>query len=966
MAELTYKSAGVGVREIDLSAPTSASPTGTPAGVIGTADRGAAFVPVVVGNYKEFVTKFGSSISERMGPIAMYQWLKNAGSGLYIKVLGVGDAKKRVLSGINSGKVQNAGFVVGAEQVQSNGLFGSNPNAYDSTDIGLGRTHFLGCFMSESAGSTILSEAGLQNSVTAAPILRAVVLTPSGVSLALSSVSTPNDLPSTAAPAQAYGYITGTVDLSSSKQQFVLLLSGHIGSTSYPNIITASFDTAAPNYFGNIFNTDATKIESAGHYMLASWDVHPALAVVTGSGIVPVGSSAEEIAFVCVGAASHNSGSTTVPNFEGFEDRFQTAKSPWIVSQLFGGETMDLFRVHALDDGAWANTKVKISIRNLTPSSDPTSEYGTFDLFVRDFADSDDNQVVLESFVGMSLNPSSQNYFARIIGDTHVYYDFDRESGSQKLTVDGLYPNRSTYIRVEIADSVQSSEVPATALPCGFRGYGHIASYGPGILETDGFSALEDIKQPPVPFRKTLAQGTGAAARVAPYLHWGVQYEKNDSITEPNKNNYADSNAKSNSVYFATYHLDFKNPWMADSIAADSFNKNLFSIENIQVVTGTNGLPDPNKWHLASYSRDGSLGASYSRFLQISDLDDLGSRKYIKFTLGLQGGFDGVNIFDEEKSSLSDLAAHREISDSIGQGGPLGPTVAAYRKAIDVMAEKTDVDAQLITIPGIRSPGVTDYALDAVENRFDALYIMDVQEIAVDGTVITGSDVVPSVSLTASTFKNRQLDSSFGAAYYPDVVIPNPSTGIEVVAPPSVAVLGAFAQNDKIAYPWFAPAGFTRGALGDVIETQTKLNRDNMDALYSSNVNPIATIPGSTSPIINGQKTLLNRTSALDRVNVRRLLIEIRRRVRNAANQILFEPNRETTLARFSALVEPILKQIQAQSGVDRYLVKIDTTTTTQADVENNTIRGKIFVQPTKSIEFVSLDFVVTNAGATI
>lgn len=962
MAELTYKSAGVGVREIDLSAPTQASPTGTPAGVIGTADRGPAFVPVVVGNYKEFVTKFGNSISERMGPIAMYQWLKNAGSGLYIRVLGAGDAKKRTLSGINAGKVQNAGFVAGAELVQPDGLFGANPKAYNTTGIGFGRTHFLGCFMSESAGSTFLSEAGLQSGITAAPILRAVVLTPSGVSLSLAASSTPNDLPTTSAPALAYGYITGTVDLSSSKQQFILLLSGHIGSTSYPNSITASFDPAAPNYFGNIFNTDATKIESAGHYMLAGWDVHPALAKVTGSGVTPT----NEIAFVCVGAASHNSGSTTIPNFEGFEDRFQVAKSPWVVSQLFGGETVDLFRVHSLDDGAWANTKVKVSIRNLTPSSDPTSEYGTFDLFVRDFADSDDNQIVLESFVGMSLNPASENYFVRVIGDTHVYYDFDRDTGSQKLSVDGLYPNRSSYIRVEPADSVQVGETPATALPCGFKGYGHIISYGSGILETGGFGSLDDIKQPPVPFRKTLAQGTGASARVAPYLHWGVQYEKNDSLTEPNKNNYADANAKSNSVYFATYHTDFLNPWRANSALADSFNNNLFSIENIQVITGTNGLPDPNKWHSAAYSRDGNLGASYSRFLQISDLEDLGSRKYIKFTFGLQGGFDGINIFDDEKSTLSDLAAHREISDSIGQGGPLGPTVAAYRKAIDVMAEKTDVDAQLVAIPGLRSPGVTDYALDAVENRFDALYIMDLQEIDISGAVITGSNVTPSVTLTASTFKNRQLDSSFGAAYYPDVVVPNPSTGIEVVAPPSVAVLGAFAQNDKIAYPWFAPAGFTRGALGDVLETQTKLNRDNMDTLYSSNVNPIATIPGSPSPIINGQKTLLNRSSALDRVNVRRLLIEIRRRVRNAANQILFEPNRETTLARFSALVEPILKQIQAQSGVDRYLVKIDTTTTTQADVENNTIRGKIFVQPTKSIEFVSLDFVVTNAGATI
>jgi phage tail sheath protein FI len=210
------------------------------------------------------------------------------------------------------------------------------------------------------------------------------------------------------------------------------------------------------------------------------------------------------------------------------------------------------------------------------------------------------------------------------------------------------------------------------------------------------------------------------------------------------------------------------------------------------------------------------------------------------------------------------------------------------------------------------------------------------------------------------------MDTSFAAAYYPDLVMTDPGSGANLVVPPSVSVLGAFALNDKVAYPWFAPAGFTRGALSDVIEAQVKLNRVNMDTLYSSNINPVTTIPGSVSPVIYGQKTMLARQSALDRVNVRRLLIEIRRRVRTVANTILFEPNRESTLARFSSLVDPILKQIQAQSGVDRYKVKIDTTTTTQADVENNTIRGKIFVQPTRSIEFVSLDFVVTNAGAMI
>ncbi len=118
--------------------------------------------------------------------------------------------------------------------------------------------------------------------------------------------------------------------------------------------------------------------------------------------------------------------------------------------------------------------------------------------------------------------------------------------------------------------------------------------------------------------------------------------------------------------------------------------------------------------------------------------------------------------------------------------------------------------------------------------------------------------------------------------------------------------------------------------------------------------------------VVFGQKTLLQAQSALDRVNVRRLLIDIRRKVRNVANTILFEPNRDTTLERFSSAVEPILARVKQQQGVKRYKVIIDTTTTTQQDVENNIIRGKIFLQPTKSIEFISLDFVVTNSGAEI
>jgi phage tail sheath protein FI len=170
------------------------------------------------------------------------------------------------------------------------------------------------------------------------------------------------------------------------------------------------------------------------------------------------------------------------------------------------------------------------------------------------------------------------------------------------------------------------------------------------------------------------------------------------------------------------------------------------------------------------------------------------------------------------------------------------------------------------------------------------------------------------------------------------------------------------ALNDAIGHPWFAPAGFSRGALQSALYPTVELLQANRDALYSADVNPIiGDVQANSGVTVFGQKTLLAAQSALDRVNVRRLLIDIRRKVRDVARTFLFEPNQASTIASFEARVQPILAAVQSQGGLDRFKVKIDASTTTQADIENNTIRGKIFLQPTKSIEFVSLDFVVSN-----
>jgi hypothetical protein len=152
--------------------------------------------------------------------------------------------------------------------------------------------------------------------------------------------------------------------------------------------------------------------------------------------------------------------------------------------------------------------------------------------------------------------------------------------------------------------------------------------------------------------------------------------------------------------------------------------------------------------------------------------------------------------------------------------------------------------------------------------------------------------------------------------------------------------------------------------LPTVVDSSVALSQDDLDSLYDASINPIVAFPG-TGFVVWGQKTLLQAASSLDRINVRRLLIFLRRQVRQVANSLLFEPNTQATLDKFNALVNPILQRIQSGGGVDRYKVQIDTSTTTQADIENNTIRGKIYVQPTRTAEFISIDFVVTGRSAT-
>ena len=1019
MSELTFQSAGVSAREIDLTGPTDVKPSGVPAAVIGTANRGPAFVPVTVATTPDFYSKFGETDASKFGPIAVTEWLRNAQSATYLRVLGVGTGLKRAATGDNLGRVASAGFVVGSQQPTEDGNFGVNPYANDTGAGGNGpegRTYFLGCFMSESNGSTIFSDAGIQSTAAAhpgakaRPIIRGVLLAPSGVVLTLSGARTNNSNTPLAATfgSVPLGWMTGTVNLGSARgyADFVLLLNGHKGTDpDYPRIKSASFDPVSPSYFPKVFNRDPLKIQEAGHFLYASYDIYSQLAAVTGSGAVgdnhttwlaPDSGIEESVAFIVTGSRPRNEGSSTVPNFENFQDRFKTAASPSVISQAFGAGALDLFRVTALDDGQLAsaakdsvklaNNRYKISIQNIAKSDSEVDKYGTFDLVVRDFYDTDDEPRLLEEFRGLNLNPKSDNFVIRRIGDLNTYYNFDVAESDQRLVVAGIYPNVSNYIRVSMSETLQAGEVPSTALPVGFRGPFHLVTSGSGIIQTvpaSGSMSPADwyntVVQPPAPLRSNLTIGASTTKRLNSALHWGTQFERQTDATQPNKSDLPNDTVASFTRYFPDFQTSNRNVVVGENagtadvtgtiLDCDRFNNNIFTLERVQVKTGSNTKADSTTVEDWSYKRAGGIVANSANKTRawsiVTDFAIVGQKRLRKFSFFVQNGFDGVDLRDKNTLQLDNKAVKDEMTFP-ARGQSSGPTVKAYKKALQVVGSTADVEIQLLAIPGIRHAVISNDAITTVEDRFDAMYIMDIEERNDLNFVITSSADQPNVENTVNSFTSRALNTSFAAAYFPDVVLPDPVKGTLIQVPPSVAVLGAFSLNDKIGHPWFAPAGFTRGSLRNVSQASVTLKRENLDQLYSADINPLVAFPNEQGVVVFGQKTLQVAQSALDRVNVRRLLIEIRRKVRKVADRLLFEPNRESTLSKFSALVNPLLKRIQDQQGLDRFKVIIDTTTTTQTDIENNTVRGKIFLQPTRTAEFVSLDFVITNAGTEI
>jgi len=327
----------------------------------------------------------------------------------------------------------------------------------------------------------------------------------------------------------------------------------------------------------------------------------------------------------------------------------------------------------------------------------------------------------------------------------------------------------------------------------------------------------------------------------------------------------------------------------------------------------------------------------------------LSAKEQRKFLVPFQGGFDGDNP-TTLKATGNDISATNTQGLNCTNANASG--TIAYKRAINAVSNPDEFDMNMLVTPGIiheYHTQVTNHAISKVEDRADCFYVMD------------GSRWGRSVTNAVSDIKS--VDTNYAATYYPWVKILDPVKNKPMWVPPSVVIPGVIANTDTVAHEWFAPAGLNRGGLSSVLEAKTRLTHKERDTLYEGRVNPIASFP-QQGVVVFGQKTLQGKPSALDRINVRRLLIKLRKFIASSSRYLVFEQNTAATRNRFLGIVNPFLNSVQANSGLSAFKVVMDDSNNTPDVVDRNELRGQIFIQPTRTAEFIVLDFVIQPTGA--
>jgi hypothetical protein len=604
-------------------------------------------------------------------------------------------------------------------------------------------------------------------------------------------------------------------------------------------------------------------------------------------------------------------------SYSDYKSENTAAKSGWIVSQdtgLSSGFTASatdgtypvkkLFRLVALNGGNWDASGVKISIENIKAATQPAIyPYGSFDVVVRSLIETAGNNVI-ERFNGCTLDQNAPNFIGKVIGT--AYRAWNTVTG--KLEEHGEYPNNSSIFRVEMSSD---TDISSNHLPFGF--------YGPeGWISTSDVNTkvalTSSIGYQVVEMPKISLLTSTLSAGEAKTKRYGL-------VSTASQTDLVDLLRYGNATDSGKYSL-------------------MFSLHDISGSDTVGYTYNPG-----SYKSGNSVASP--------------NTKVLGFDVPVYGGFDGLDITKKEPLINQSILSNTDQSTS-------HYAYATIKRAIDMVADPESVQMDVLAVPGVKNKFLTQYMVDVCKQRGDALAIIDLEgdlQQSFEGGATTGT--ISPVATVVNNLNDRAIDNSYGAAYFPAVFVG--SEGIYM--PASIAALGAFGGTRGRSAVWFAPAGFNRGGLTQlnsgigVTRTRVHLNSSDRDALYAANINPIAQFP-SEGVVIFGQKTLQTTPSALDRVNVRRLVNFIKKNISTAATAVLFEPNVEDTWNNFKSVVNPFLESIIVNYGLDDARVVLDSRTTTADLVDRNIMYAKILLKPTRAIEFIALDFVISNSGA--
>ena len=695
------------------------------------------------------------------------------------------------------------------------------------------------------------------------------------------------------------------------------------------------------------------------------------------------------------------------------QHELEHSSTPWVIPQYKGtfnaakatdlaANAERLFRIHSIQEGE-QSIDMFVEIQNIK-IADPSaiSPYGRFDVVVKQTIN--DSIIVLDSFENLNLNPNSEDYIANRIGNQYFKWDVKQK----RNRIYGDYVNRSSFIRVEMNPNFAGSgPSDKSAVPFGFLGpvIPKKLSYAPA----DNGKVFKNVagKTPTWPIDSDAAETEGVTFHggldtvvfnwpAPPTVQTGsVNRSRDDGeyvfgatpynlLRDPGtkyEQNYSSVNDGLKDYYRILADYSELTEQQQDGIAgAHTQHAYIFSLDDIVVTGASNPGTD-----ISEYDETRIVWVSGSSQTLIANLPthDLSytartghtaaglTDKVRSFAMPLIGGSDGVNIREQDPFNASNRP---------NCVGPDATTANSYAyasidRAIEMISSAEMVEMKLAAMPGITNKNLTAKLIQTCEARGDSLAVIDLPDVykpeseahapnfesRVDGTT-------PSKS--AKALIQRRINSSYGATYYPWVQIRDTGDGSPVWVPPSVVALGAMAYTEQRDEVWFAPAGFNRGGLNEgnaglpVLQVSEQLLSRDRDVLYDANINPIASFV-SEGIVIFGQKTLQSTKSALDRINVRRLLIFVKREVSRISNTLLFDNNLPATWNRFKSLVVPMLESVKTRLGLADFKVVLDETTTTPDLVDRNIMYAKIFLKPARAIEFIAVDFVITRSGAS-